>query len=97
MNDTTKTAAEIAEMIATGNRNEVEVVEARATGKFGEMTLTRTDFDVIYKVGNATEWSVERQSSYTIRGDGLSMLGQGERAARARWARSLVTFEAVQA
>ncbi len=93
---TTRTAAEIAEMIATGNRNTVETLEARAMGKFGELTLTRTEFDVIYKSGNATEWSVERQASYTIRGDGLGTLGNDERRARARWARSLAMFDAVE-
>jgi hypothetical protein len=79
------------------NTDTVETaVIARAAGKYGELTLTRTSFDVRYKIDNATEWSTERQTSYSIRGDGAHTGGMDEAHARARWARSLVMFNAVE-
>ncbi len=89
-------------------RNEVvtlvEMARDAISAQHGDehaMYMIRTDFDVFYKSGSAeltalSPWQMERQVSFQIYGDGLGCMGMDERRARARWARSMVTFEAVQ-
>lgn len=55
-------------------------------GKFGPITLTVSRFDVLYFSGPGFgPFAVDRQTSYSVSGDGLGNMGTSREKALRRW------------
>lgn len=67
--------------------NRVETVVAEKQGRFGTVQILRSEFDVVYRIGDGP-WQTERQTSWQVTGPGQNRLGTTEANARARFNRA---------
>jgi hypothetical protein len=71
--------------------NLVKTIVDRFVGRFGEVVLERSDFDVVFRSGDGP-WRVSRQSAWVVVGVGESRLGFPEDEARRRFESSRSIF-----